>query len=275
MLKLGVQLRGPITIDHVVHWNDQAIRAVEVLCPGTTCSEVTAYRKRYLDTYQWEPILTVLVYPDRRVRLECVKEKTEDWFSQGKDLARALGARTVRAVAVHGDQPFRAITTPLMDSLEQMIPTLEEGDMRLALENHGQKAHEIFSVICRMASDRVGILFDPANVCPNGEDPQRIAAMFAPHIREVHAKNLRRTEKDQYVASSLEDGLVPWKEIIRAIHDPIPDRDIIIITELGDARATRKGLGYLRQLVTDACVRQNHMRTESTNRSTGRGSGAP
>lgn len=257
MLQLGVQVRGVITIDHIIRWKNKGIKGVEILLPGTTAQEMIDFKKKYLDRYELEPIVTVLIYPDKKVVLECTEEKTVDWFSQGKELVKSLGAKIVRTVAVHGNQPFLSIMRTVVNTLSSMVPTLEEGSMKVVLENHGENPEEIFAVVNRVASNRVGILFDPANVCPTKQNPVEVAKLFGPHIMEVHVKNVKVTGENQYVGCSLKDGLVDWSEIIPLLEKASMGRDIMLVTELGDVISTLEGLEYLQQLVMRTRAQKN------------------
>ena len=146
------------------------------------------------------------------------------WIAEGKrmaDLAAELGAPGLR---VFGDtiQPGedRASTQSwIAESILELAEITSARGVEIWIENHGDfaGANEIAAILEQAASQRVGVVWDPANsFVATGERPAEGAARLGLAIHHVHIKDLLR-DRDGWNYVLTGDGAFPLVEVKAAL----------------------------------------------------------
>jgi sugar phosphate isomerase/epimerase len=139
------------------------------------------------------------------------------------DVAAALGSPGVR---VFGDraQPGADLDSTrgwIADSLAALSDKARPAGVEIWLETHGEFATGAAarSVLERVASEGVGVVWDPANAFSEfGEAPEDGARALGAAIRHVHLKDLKRAAPSlPWTPVLLGDGVFPAERVIAAL----------------------------------------------------------
>jgi sugar phosphate isomerase/epimerase len=132
---------------------------------------------------------------------------TADELRRACQLAVALGASVLVV------NTALAVTEPSF-----VVDTLEEFDVRLALENHPERtAAEILDRIAASPEGRIGTAVDTGWYGTQGYDAAKAIRELAPYIVAVHLKDVRAAGAHQ--TCRFGNGVVPVKECVKALLD--------------------------------------------------------
>lgn len=126
------------------------------------------------------------------------------WVEEGvrmADLAAELGAPAIR---VFGDQiqpgaDRESTRAWIAESIHELDQNIEHTGVEVWLETHGDFANaaETNSILREAMSERVGVIWDPANCwIESGETTHQGATGMQSVIRHVHVKDLRKTPEN-------------------------------------------------------------------------------
>ncbi|MEH3089351.1 MAG: TIM barrel protein [Microbacterium arborescens] len=113
---------------------------------------------------------------------------TPDRLARFLDLAGVFDAALVRSMLAGPDG--RPTLAEAERWLADAVPAYESAGVTLALETYEQVAtDDLVRVVAAVASPRLGICLDPANVVARLEQPRAAVELTAPHVVNVHVKD--------------------------------------------------------------------------------------
>lgn len=147
-----------------------------------------------------------------------------DDLTAAVDTAAALGALGVRVLAGRTAQPqLEARTAQFLNGLRRVAEHAEHAGVRLAIETKGwSMAHDLPSslrLVHESGAASAGLLYDPANMFMDGDDPLDGLGGPALPLVHVHVKDLQRKPNGTYEPTVLGRGIVPWRSIVARLKD--------------------------------------------------------
>ncbi|MGD9735840.1 MAG: sugar phosphate isomerase/epimerase family protein [Solirubrobacterales bacterium] len=108
--------------------------------------------------------------------------------------------------------------------LRDVLPLLEELDLRIAIENHGDgRTAELVELVAGVDPERCGICLDTANLALSLEDPEEATARVAGHVFATHLKDGVLVDDGAggltLHARACGEGVFPLAELIEALRD--------------------------------------------------------
>lgn len=229
MLKLGVQLRGPITMEKIPKLKKYGVRAVEIGVESEKRDISALDRRWFFEERDLEPVThltTFLVHPHGKEMDKITEQVTKDI-----EISKNLEAKTVLCSA--GYHPFlqkEAVVRLAIRTLCNIRGTLDDLDLNLALENHGYlDAREILEVVEAVDSPYVGVNLDAANAYQTEDDPVETAKMFAPHFMHAHIKDIA-LEDGVFKIKPMGTGMMEWEKILPILVGS--KRDMVLAMEM-------------------------------------------
>lgn len=152
------------------------------------------------------------------------------------ELARVLEARTLRIVMGDGGELLPAAPERLVadatQALRAAVPALEEGDMRLGVENNFElPTDDLVSVVQQVDNPRVGLIMDTTNCLGLIEEPYGVLERMAPYLHAVHLKDyiVRKVEAGYRVEGvSLGEGRLDVERFLRHVQAHAPGVDLFM-----------------------------------------------
>lgn len=175
--------------------------------------------------------------------------------------ARALGLPYVMAHA--GFLPHDP-ADPDFDKLANRVATLaalfEDSGAGLLMETGQESAGTLLAFLDEMkrrGARNVAVNFDPANmILYDMDEPIEALGKLAPHVRQVHVKDARRTKvKGQWGEEAVVgEGEVDWDAFVRILAEADFDGGYIFEREAGDNRVAdiRQGMAALAEAMKRA-----------------------
>ncbi len=155
-------------------------------------------------------------------------------------LARRLG---IRLVSFHaGFLPHersdreRAV---LIDRLRAIVDLFAAEDVLTAFETGQESAQTLLDVLNELDRPTAGVNFDPANMILYGMgDPVAALRLLAPHVRQIHIKDARKTRVAGTWGDEVPvgDGDVDWPAFFAVVRETNLTCDLMIEREAGDDR---------------------------------------
>ncbi|MDZ7608599.1 MAG: sugar phosphate isomerase/epimerase family protein [Cyclobacteriaceae bacterium] len=136
-------------------------------------------------------------------------------------IARALGAHLLRIVI--DQQGYEPKLSEIHAILRQVIPELEQSNIRLAIENHDRfKAREFREIIDQAYSSFVGICLDPANSLGADEGFETVFEMLRPVTINFHLKDYTIRRKPHMmgfdiVGTPAGQGRLPIRHVVNML----------------------------------------------------------
>jgi sugar phosphate isomerase/epimerase len=127
----------------------------------------------------------------------------------------------------------------LLARLRTIVDVYADKGVRVAFETGQETAETLAAVLAELDRPSAGVNFDPANMLLYGMgDPVAALRRLAPHVRQVHVKDARRTKVpgtwgDEVPAGT---GEVDWKAFFEAIESARLAIDFMIEREAGSDR---------------------------------------
>lgn len=148
------------------------------------------------------------------------------------DLAERLEVRFIRSMLhVPEHRPGREEAVEL---LRDAIPRFVERGVTLGLETYEQVATaELVAIVEAVDSPNLGVCLDPANSVARLEMPHEVISRTAKKVVNVHVKDFHFTRAEGWVGFSLVGcplgtGLLPYGEMIDAVHPGENDVSLIV-----------------------------------------------
>ncbi|NOY81987.1 MAG: sugar phosphate isomerase/epimerase [Kiritimatiellaeota bacterium] len=159
------------------------------------------------------------------------------------DLARFLGARSIRVSPGRGEDP--AIVEPLVPLFREAADYAEEKEVGLGMENHkGSIAgcpEVCMELVRRVGSPFFGVLYEPANLMQAGVDYRQAYETFRGAIVHVHVKDSRvRGGRYERTVLGRGDVDIPW--IVSRLAEDGYRGDFALEYEIGDKVPIEHGL---------------------------------
>jgi L-ribulose-5-phosphate 3-epimerase len=153
-----------------------------------------------------------------------VRRSQIDGLKRCVEMAARLKAHSVRIWA--GDQPsepeWESSFQRLVDAVRELGEFAASMGVQLSVENHmGSMAltsRDTVRIVEAVRLPNVGILYDPANLFVDGETDWAAAyERQRPHIQYVHAKNVRVLALYKHLPTLLDEGVVPWADLLKRL----------------------------------------------------------
>lgn len=194
--------------------------------------------------------------PDAAIREKAV-ETFKRCLSYGKILnAKIVGTETAYP---HLNKDEKKIWYPhMVDSIARLIEAAERVGMDMAIEpvywhplEDLETTREIFD---KMSSDRLKMIFDPANVLENPDIDQDLywqewLSAFGTKIEAIHMKDFTYGANQEYQPQDLGEGVMKYDEIIRWMKKNKPD--IVVIREELRPETAAKDIAYMKKIWTE------------------------
>jgi len=141
----------------------------------------------------------------------------------------------------------------LLDRLREVADVFAEAHVALALETGQERAETLLDVLAELARPNVGVNFDPANMLLyDMGDPVAALELLAPHVRQVHLKDARRTRVHGEWGEEVPVGAgeVNWPAFFAVLRERAPDVNLVIEREAGEQRVddVRTAVALVREL---------------------------
>lgn len=143
----------------------------------------------------------------------------------------------------------------MMDSIEQLVREAERVGQDMAIEPvyaHPLKDMETtIEVFEKMNSDRLKMIFDPANVLEYPKIDQTSywkewLQALGSRIEAIHMKDFTEGPNKEYQPVELGKGVIDYTEIVRWMKQNKPD--IVVIREEMDPKSAKQDIQYMRNL---------------------------
>jgi L-ribulose-5-phosphate 3-epimerase len=155
-------------------------------------------------------------------------------------IARSLGLSlvTFHAGFLPHDvrDPERAV---LLGRLRQVVDVFADQGVHLAFETGQETADTLLHALAELDRPRAGVNFDPANMLLYGMgDPIAALGLLAPHVRQIHIKDARRTKVPGTWGEEVPVGTgeVNWKQFFAVVAARDLSVDLMIEREAGNDR---------------------------------------
>ncbi len=180
-------------------------------------------------------------------------------------LAALFDARFLRIVL--DDENNEPTVQSVIDTIRQLIPSLAQNNLVLAIENHDRfPAAVLKKIILQTSTQWVGICLDTANSLGAGEGINELMQILEPYVVNLHLKDIRVHRvahkmgfKVQGVAAG--EGIINMPELIQVLSrsgrcttatlevwsDPCSSVEHTILNE---RELVSKSIQYLKQLLT-------------------------
>ncbi len=132
--------------------------------------------------------------------------------------------------------PERAV---LLDRLRQVVDVFDDQGVRLAFETGQETADTLLHALADLQRPAAGVNFDPANMLLYGMgEPVEALRKLAPHVRQVHIKDARRTKVAGTWGEEVPVGTgeVDWRAFFGVIAERELSVDLMIEREAGSDR---------------------------------------
>lgn len=159
------------------------------------------------------------------------------------DAARRLGARSIRVMPGHGEDP--AIIDRIAPLMARSARWAEEAGVYLGMENHrgsiaGNPRHALR--LCEAVGSRhFGVLYEPCNLLHAGVDYREAFGILSDWIVHVHVKDGRRTD-DGFERVHLGEGEVDPRWIVGALEGIGYEGDYALEYEIPEIEPVETGL---------------------------------
>lgn len=138
------------------------------------------------------------------------------------DFAAELGVDMLRIFVSHipAEYVTEEVWQRAIQNMRTVVPYAEDKGIRLAVENHfgiTGKTGDLIRILESVESPALGLLLDPANFVPCGQDPVQAARELAPHTVYVHLKDCVRNEGGAYYGHDFVDvgaGVVDYPGVL-------------------------------------------------------------
>ncbi|MFP4502151.1 MAG: sugar phosphate isomerase/epimerase family protein [Candidatus Hydrogenedentota bacterium] len=185
----------------------------------------------------------------------------DEHWEENLELARATAAKAealgLPYVMAHAGFLPHDASDPDYDKLAGRVATLAklfgEAGAGLLMETGQESADTLLAFLDdmkRRGANNVAVNFDPANmILYDMDDPIEALGKLAPHVRQVHVKDARRTRvKGEWGEEVVVgEGEVDWDAFVRTLADAGFDGSYIFEREAGDNRVDdiRQGMDAL------------------------------
>src|SRR5207248_3303363 len=132
--------------------------------------------------------------------LDLPRFRSEIWmaFLAGASVARAVLLSGRRYETFDSAAAFRRFADGAFESLALAKRVIDDGDVRLAVENHKDfRTDELISILKRVGSEMIGVCLDTGNSIALLEDPMEVVEALAPWAFTTHFKDMAVEEDDQ------------------------------------------------------------------------------
>ncbi len=132
--------------------------------------------------------------------------------------------------------PERAV---LLDRLREVVDVFADEGVHVALETGQESADTLLAVLDELDRPTAGVNFDPANMILYGMgEPVDALRALAPHVRQIHVKDARRTERPGTWGTEVPAGTgeVDWPSFFGVVRERLPGVDLVIEREAGEQR---------------------------------------
>ncbi len=156
------------------------------------------------------------------------RDRALDEARRSIGLAAGLGAPGIR---VFGDrvQPGQDLESTRMlvaEALQQLGEEAERAGVEVWLESHGDFARgaDVLSILAKVDSASVGVLWDPANAFEVGESPADGHRLLGARVRHVHLKDVARAPGEPAPR-----GARPWMPVLPGRGQFGPERVLSVL----------------------------------------------
>ncbi len=175
------------------------------------------------------------------VRSEAHWEENLAAAAAGARLAREMG---IRLVSFHAgflpEAPYDPLRSTMIRRLRQIVDAFSGCAVDVALETGQETVETLLDVLEELDRRTVGVNFDPANmILYDKGDPVAALKALAPHVRQIHLKDARRTQRpgEWGVETPIGEGQVPWPAFAQAVRAARLRCNLMIERESGADRA--------------------------------------
>ncbi len=160
--------------------------------------------------------------------------------AQNAKLAARLGLRLVsfHAGFLPHERTDRERAT-LLERLGEVADVFADEGVTVALETGQETAEVLLDVLAELGRANVGVNFDPANMLLYGMgEPVAALAALAPHVRQIHVKDARRSGVPEQWGEEVPvgQGEVDWRAFFDVVRREGIDVDLMIEREAGTQR---------------------------------------
>ncbi len=155
-------------------------------------------------------------------------------------LARALG---LELVTFHAgflpEDPASRERAILIDRMREIADRFADEGVRVAFETGQETAETLLGVLEELERPAAGVNFDPANLLLYGMgDPIAALRLLAPHVRQMHVKDARRSKVPGTWGEEVPvgEGEVDWRAFFRIVREHPIEGDLVIEREAGSSR---------------------------------------
>jgi sugar phosphate isomerase/epimerase len=127
----------------------------------------------------------------------------------------------------------------LLRRLRQVVDVFADQGVHLAFETGQETADTLLHALAELDRPRAGVNFDPANMLLYGMgDPIAALGLLAPHVRQIHIKDARRTKTPGTWGEEVPAGTgeVNWKQFFAVVAERELSVDLMIEREAGNDR---------------------------------------
>jgi len=153
------------------------------------------------------------------------RARSREEAARGLELAAQLGAPGIR---VFGDrvQPGADLASTrgwIAEAMQSLAEAGRDTGVQVWLESHGDfaRAADTLSVLQRVETRAVGIVWDPANAFEMGEAPADAPGVLGARMRHVHLKDIKRAAPGQghaWTPVLVGEGDFPAAEVLALLH---------------------------------------------------------
>lgn len=166
-------------------------------------------------------------------------------------LARGMG---IELVTFHAgflpEEPSSPRREQIVGRLQELADEFALEGVDLGLETGQEHASTLLAVLEEVGRPNLGVNFDPANMLLYGmDDPVEALAVLAPHVRQIHIKDARRSKVAGEWGEEVRVGTgeVDWPAFFEVLRDRRLGVDLMIEREAGSQRV--KDIRAARELV--------------------------
>ena len=185
---------------------------------------------------------------------------TPENIRQYLDIARILRSPLLRTVI--DAKGFEPSMDEIFSIIRELIPDLEDSNIKLAIENHDRlRSSQFLEIVKNANSEYVGICLDTVNSIGADEGFETVFSCLAPHTINLHLKDYIIKRKSHMMGFDIEGapagmGRMPVKDILKKLEEygncrsmilelwPPPE-DELNKTILKEQEWVKKSAGYL------------------------------